>query len=173
MRHRYKPGDRVCSLYSKSYTNFPIVHGDCIHIIPDSLSYDEAASIPIVWATVYYSLIDIGRFSKGDSVLIHSAAGGVGQAAIMLAQHIGAEVFATVGTDKGQFLIEKYGLQDDRIFSSRSTAFAKGILDKTDGGGVDVVINSLSGEMFRQSCNIVAPFGRLLRLVARSSWKMP
>ncbi|KAL4973041.1 hypothetical protein BDW66DRAFT_169023 [Aspergillus desertorum] len=165
MKHRFKPGDRVCALYSRSYTNYPLVHGDCCQIIPDSLSFAEGASLPIVWATVYYGLVDKGALSKGDRILIHSAAGAVGQAAIMLAQHLGAEVFATVGSDaKRELLHTKYGVPHDHIFSSRTTAFYSGIMEYTGGYGVDVVLNSLSGEMFRESCNLMASFGRFVEI---------
>ncbi|KAH8694395.1 putative polyketide synthase [Ilyonectria robusta] len=165
MRHRFKAGDRVLALYSRSYTNYPVVHGDCCETIPEGLSFDEAASVPIVWATVYYSLIDMGRLTKGDKILIHSAAGAVGQAAIMLAQHIGAEIFATVGSQsKRELLHDGFGIPHDHIFSSRTTAFYGRIKDMTGDHGVDVVLNSLSGEMFRHSCNLMAPFGRFVEI---------
>ncbi|KAL4762391.1 type I polyketide synthase [Aspergillus foveolatus] len=165
MKHRFKPGDRVCALYSRSYTNYPLVHGDCCQVIPDSLSFAEGASLPIVWATVYYGLVDKGSLSKGEKILIHSAAGAVGQAAIMLAQHLGAEVFATVGSEaKRDLLHTKYGVPHDHIFSSRTTAFYGGIMEYTGGYGVDVVLNSLSGEMFRESCNLMASFGRFVEI---------
>jgi emericellamide synthase (highly reducing iterative type I polyketide synthase) len=129
------------------------------------MSFEGAASLPIVWTTVYYSIIDQGRLRKGESVLIHSAAGAVGQATIMLAQYIGAEVFATVGSDaKRQFLIGKFGIPEDHTFSSRNVEFHQGIMSITNGRGVDVVLNSLSGEMFRESCNVVAPFGRFVEI---------
>ncbi|KAL2814138.1 hypothetical protein BJX63DRAFT_393019 [Aspergillus granulosus] len=165
MKDRFKPGDRVCALYSRSYTNYPLVHGDCCQVIPDSMSFAEGASLPIVWATVYYSLVDKGSLSKGDKILIHSAAGAVGQASIMLAQHLGAEIFATVGSNsKRDLLHTRYGVPYDHIFSSRTTGFYAGIKQMTGGYGVDVVLNSLSGEMFRESCNLVAPFGRFVEI---------
>ncbi|KAJ0414844.1 hypothetical protein BJY00DRAFT_318416 [Aspergillus carlsbadensis] len=165
MKGRFKPGDRVCALYSRSYTNYPLVHGDCCQIIPDTMTFAEGASLPIVWATVYYSLVDKGCLSKGDKILIHSAAGAVGQASIMLAQHLGAEVYATVGSDsKRDLLHTRYGVPYDHIFSSRTTGFYTGIKQMTGGYGVDVILNSLSGEMFRESCNLVAPFGRFVEI---------
>lgn len=165
MRERFKPGDRVCALYSRSYTNYPVVHGDCCEIIPDAMPFEEGASLPIVWSTVYYSMVEMGRLKRAEKVLIHSAAGAVGQAAIMLAQHIGAEVFVTVGNSaKRELLQDKYGIPADHIFSSRTTAFHGAIKRLTGGHGVDVVLNSLSGEMFRESCNLVAPFGRFVEI---------
>ncbi|PNP48840.1 hypothetical protein THARTR1_10285 [Trichoderma harzianum] len=165
MTDKYKPGDKVCALYSRSYTNYPIVHGDCCHLIPESMSFEAAASLPIVWTTVYYSIIDQGRLKKGESILIHSAAGAVGQAAIMLAKYIGADIFATVGSDvKKQFLVDNFGIPEDHIFSSRTVEFHQGIMNITNGGGVDVVLNSLGEEMFRESCNTIAPFGRFVEI---------
>jgi emericellamide synthase (highly reducing iterative type I polyketide synthase) len=165
MRERFKPGDRVCAMYSRSYTNYPVVHGDCCHVVPDDMTFEEAASLPIVWTTVYYSLIDMGRLARGEKILIHSAAGAVGQAAIMLAQHIGAEIFVTVGSNgKRDLLHEKYNIPLENIFSSRSSAFYGSIKRITGSYGVDVVLNSLGGEMFRQSCNLVAPFGRFIEI---------
>ena len=165
MRRNFKRGDRVCAAYSRSYTNYPVVHGDCCCVVPDTISFEEAASLPIVWSTVYYSLVDRGRLQNGETVLIHSAAGAVGQAAIMLSRFLGAEVFVTVGSvAKRKYLMEKYGINEDHIFSSRTNAFRKGIKKMTGGKGVDVILNSLSGEMFRESCDTVAPFGRFVEI---------
>lgn len=165
MTSRFKPGDRVCALYSQSYTNYPIVNGDCCHVIPDEIDLTAAASIPIVWTTAYYSLVYAGNLKKGESILIHSAAGAVGQAAIVLARHIGAEIFVTCGTDaKADLLVTEFGIARDHVFSSRNTAFREKIQSLTGGDGVDVVLNSLSGEMFRESCNSLAPFGRFVEI---------
>ncbi|KAI6783592.1 uncharacterized protein J7T54_005621 [Emericellopsis cladophorae] len=165
MTSRFKPGDGVCALYSQSYINYPVVHGDCCHIIPEEMDLVDAASIPIVWATVYYCLVYAGKLKKGESILIHSAAGAVGQAAIMLARHIGADIFVTCGNDtKTQLLITEFVIAEDHIFSSRTTSFRDKIHSLTNGYGVDVVLNSLSGEMFRESCNSLAPFGRFVEI---------
>lgn len=165
MRNRFKTGDRVCALYSRSYTNYPVVHGDCCAVVPDTMSFEEAAALPIVSCTVYHSLVDKGQLSRGDTVLIHSAAGAVGQAAIILSQHLGAEVFVTVSSEaKRTFLHETYGVPYSHMFSSRTTEFYNGIKRLTSNRGVDVVLNSLSGEMFRTSCNLVAPFGRFVEI---------
>ena len=165
MTEKFKVGDRVCALYSRSYTNYPIVHGDCCHVIPDDMAFEDAASIPIVWITVYHCLVDLGRLQKGETILVHSAAGAVGQATIMLAHHIGAEVFVTVSTEaKKQILMEKYGIPQDHIFSSRNVSFRDQLMTATKGRGVDVVLNFLSGDMFRASCDVVAKFGRFVEI---------
>jgi acyl transferase domain-containing protein/NADPH:quinone reductase-like Zn-dependent oxidoreductase/SAM-dependent methyltransferase len=165
MKGRFKPGDRVCAYYSRSYTNRPRVHGDACALIPDHLSFEEAASLPIVWGTVYYSLIDQGHLQRGESVLIHSAAGAVGQAAIILSQHLGAEAFVTVSSnEKRDFLMKTYGIPEDHIFSSRTTGFGRSIRAMTPNEGVDVVLNSLGGDVFRESCNTLAPYGRFVEI---------
>lgn len=124
-----------------------------------------AATIPLVFCTAYYSLFDLGRLVQGEKILIHAAAGGVGQAAIMLANMVGADVFATVSTpEKKQFLMDTYGVQEDRILFSRDSSFTQHVKKATNGEGVDVVLNSLAGEMLRASWDCVAPFGRFIEL---------
>lgn len=90
---------------------------------------------------------------------------GVGQAAIILAQHIGAEIFATVSTDaKKALLMDKYSIAEDHIFNSRDMQFAPGVMRMTDDRGVDVVLNSLAGESLRQSWQCIAKFGRFIEM---------
>ncbi|KAI9162667.1 BcPKS11, polyketide synthase [Paramyrothecium foliicola] len=165
MTSKFKPGDRVCSLYSQSFTNYPMVHGSCAHVIPEDMDLADAASVPLVWCTVYYCLITIARLQKGESILIHSAAGAVGQASIMLARHLGAEIFVTCGNEaKVELLHTEFNIPRDHIFSSRTTAFRDKIHAMTNGYGVDVVLNSLGGEMFRESCNTLAAHGRFVEI---------
>ncbi|KAI6778618.1 Lovastatin nonaketide synthase-like protein [Emericellopsis cladophorae] len=165
MTSKFKAGDRVCALYSQSFTNYPVVHGSCCQLIPEDMDFAEAASIPLVWSTVYYSLITLGKLQKGESILIHSAAGAVGQASIILAQYLGAEIFVTCGNEaKVELLNTEFNIPRDHIFSSRSTAFRHHIRAMTNGHGVDVVLNSLGGEMFRESCNTVAGHGRFVEI---------
>lgn len=165
MTSRYRKGDRICSYYAQSYNNYPIVHGDCCAVIGENISFDVGASLPIVWATTYYSLIDIGRLRKDETVLVHAGAGAVGQAAIMLAHHLGAEVFATAGSAaKREMLVRDFGVAEDHVFSSRTTEFGPGIKAMTAGKGVNVVLNSLSGDIFRESCDVLALFGRFIEI---------
>ncbi|ORX86872.1 KR-domain-containing protein [Basidiobolus meristosporus CBS 931.73] len=132
------------------------------------MAFDVAASLPIVYCTAYYGLIDIARLQPGETVLIHAAAGGVGQAAIMLAKWVGAEIFVTAGSSrKVEFLKKTYGIQEDHIFSSRDNSFVKGVLDKTHGRGVDVILNSLAGELLRETWDCVANFGRFIEMGKR------
>ncbi|KAK7994506.1 hypothetical protein PG991_016094 [Apiospora marii] len=129
---------------------------------PD-MSFLDAAALPAVWATVVYAFDYVGRLHKGESVLIHAGAGAVGQAAIQLAQLRGAEVYATVGSGwKRTLLKELYGLEDDHIFHSREASFVDDVMHATRGRGVDVVLNSLGGELLQRSWKCTAPFGRFL-----------
>ncbi|KAF1987063.1 NAD(P)-binding protein [Aulographum hederae CBS 113979] len=102
---------------------------------------------------------------RGQSVLIHSASGGVGTSCIQLAKYMEAEIYVTVGTEeKRKFLRDNYGIPDDRMFSSRNTKFAKEILQATNGRGVDVIMNSLIGDMLDESRRICADGGTLVEI---------
>lgn len=129
------------------------------------MSFEEAATLPLVHCTAYNALVRVARAQKGQSVLIHAAAGGVGQAAIQLATHLGLEIFATVGSPAKRELIQnEYGIKENQIFNSRDTSFAKGIMRVTSGRGVDIILNSLAGEMLRQSWHCLAPFGTFVEI---------
>ncbi|KAG8531947.1 Type I Iterative PKS [Bacidia gigantensis] len=133
--------------------------------IPDTMSFVEAASIPTAFTTAYYSLVEVARLEEGESVLIHAGAGGTGQAAIQVAKHVGADIFATVGSlKKKSLLMDTYDIKEDHIFYSRDTSFADGIKRVTGGRGVDVVLNSLSDEGLRESWECVADFGRFIEI---------
>lgn len=139
-----------------------------VHRIPDDMTFDEAATLPIVYLTGIHSLLDYGNLSTGKSVLIHSAAGGVGIAAIQLAQYVGAEIFVTVGTpEKREFLKSTFDLADDRIFNSRNTDFGDQIMAATNGKGMDVILNSLVGDMLDESFRILADGGIMVELGKR------
>ncbi|KAK4244100.1 polyketide synthase [Corynascus novoguineensis] len=164
----YRPGDRVSVLLRGHYGSRTRVHWSSVVHIPNEMTFETAASLPTQYVTAYLSLYDIARLQPGESVLIHSATGGVGQAAVMLAQRVGAEVFVTVGSEeKRRFVTEHYGIQPDHIFSSRSTSFAEEIMEMTQGKGVDVVLNSLAGTLLQESFNCLAPFGRFVELGKR------
>ncbi|CAI7593555.1 unnamed protein product [Penicillium palitans] len=136
-----------------------------VHRIPDWMTFEQASTLSAVYLTSIYSLFDLGNVVKGQRVLIHSAAGGVGIAAIQLCQYAGAEIFATVGTDeKREFLKSTFGLSDDRIFNSRNTDFAGQISDATNGQGVDIILNSLTGDLLDESWRILADGGTMIEI---------
>ena len=163
-----KVGDRVCAWAGSAYSNSLRTYGVIAQRIPDEMTFEEAASIPIAYCTAYISLHDTACLQKGETVLIHGAAGGVGQAAIALSRLIGAEIFVTVSTaKKKKFLMEQYAIAGDHIFSNRDTSFARGIMRMTNNKGVDVVLNSLAGEALRQTWYCVAMFGRFVEIGKR------
>jgi acyl transferase domain-containing protein/D-arabinose 1-dehydrogenase-like Zn-dependent alcohol dehydrogenase/SAM-dependent methyltransferase/NADP-dependent 3-hydroxy acid dehydrogenase YdfG len=162
---RLKAGDRVyCCGLTGFCANFARIHQSAPHIIPEGMTMEHACSIPAVFMTAYACLYDVGRLEKGESVLIHAAAGGLGQALIQLAKHIGAEIYVTVGTQAKKQLMLDLGIAEDHIFSSRGLSFAQGVMRMTSGRGVDVVVNSLAGEALRKSWECVADFGRFVEV---------
>ena len=165
---RLRPGDRVCAVAPNAIANLGRCPAHCAVHIPDSMSYAEGASIPVIYCTAYYCLVHLANLQRGETIMIHAAAGGVGQAAIMIAQMLGAKIFATVGSvNKKTFLIETYGIPEDSIFYSRDTSFAQGVLDATNGVGVDVALSSLAGEQLRATWQCMAPFGRFVEIGKR------
>lgn len=163
--HGFKVGDSVFALLTGQYTNRAQVPWMAAGAMPAGMDFETAASIPMVFATAYIALYEKARIAKGQTVLIHAATGGVGQAAIMLAQLVGVEVFATAGTaEKRRFLSNTFGIPAENIWSSRDSSFSSRLMAKTGGRGVDVVLNSLSGMLLQQSFNCVAPFGHFVEI---------
>ncbi|KAB2571293.1 Highly reducing polyketide synthase curS1 [Lasiodiplodia theobromae] len=164
----FKPGDRVSTVHIGAYATRIRVHHHGLAKIPDSMSFEDAAASPIVHTTAYYAFICAAKLRKGQSVLIHAAAGGVGQAAIQLAKHLGLVIYVTVGTeDKRKLIMEEYGIPEEHIFHSRDASFVKGIKRITGGRGVDCVLNSLSGELLRASWGCLASFGHFIEIGLR------
>ncbi|KAG0652505.1 Reducing polyketide synthase [Hyphodiscus hymeniophilus] len=163
-----KVGDRVCAIAEGSFASYIRCPSTSVARIEDSLSFETASTIPLIWSTAYYSMISVGRLEKGESVLIHAAAGGVGQAAICLAQMVGAEIFVTVGSlDKKRHLMKEYNIPEEKIFFSRDTSFSSQVMAATKGRGVDVVINSLAGDALLATWQCLASFGRFVEIGKR------
>ncbi|PZC73265.1 hypothetical protein B5X24_HaOG209733 [Helicoverpa armigera] len=134
--------------------------------IPDEWSFEEAATVPVAYGTVYYSMVMVGQIKRGESILIHAGSGGVGQAAINVALHYGCEVFTTVGTAEKRAFIKKLfpQLKDSHIGNSRDASFEDMIRRETNGRGVDMVLNSLSDEKLQASVRCLAYRGRFLEI---------
>ncbi|KAK7976515.1 glycoside hydrolase [Apiospora arundinis] len=165
---KLKAGDRVCAMSLGAYSTYARCLGSSAAVIPASMSFETAASIPVVYSTAYYGLVEVARLQRGQSVLIHAATGGVGQAAVQLAHLLGADVYCTVGSeDKKQLLMDTYGVPAHRIYSSRSTSFGPAIREATNERGVDVVLNSLAGDLLRESWECLAPFGHFIEIGKR------
>ncbi|KFY82216.1 hypothetical protein V498_08637, partial [Pseudogymnoascus sp. VKM F-4517 (FW-2822)] len=145
-------GDRVAVWCLGCFATVMRNPADTVMRIPDDMDFVTAAGWPIIYVTAYYALVHLARVQAGESVLIHAAAGGVGQAAIQVARRLGAEVYVTVGTgEKKAHIMELFGIPAERIFSSRDVSFEAGVKRVTGGRGVDVVLNSLAGESLRAS----------------------
>jgi acyl transferase domain-containing protein/NADPH:quinone reductase-like Zn-dependent oxidoreductase len=130
-----------------------------MHMLPN-LSFEKAASLPVAYCTAYICLTSLAHLQRDQTVLIHAAAGSVGQAAIMISRHVGAEVFVTVGTaEKRELMMRKYDIPEDHVFSSRDKSFVAGVLSATHGRGIDIVLDSLSGSLSQESVNVLSPFG--------------
>ena len=126
------------------------------------------ATIPVAFSTAFYALHDRAHLQRGESILIHAASGALGIAAIGIAQSMGAVVFATAGSQaKKDFLMEKFGLPASHIFSSRDMSFVDGVMVATEGRGVDVILNSLVGDLMHASWSCVANFGRFVEVGKR------
>lgn len=139
--------------------------------IPDTLSFEIASTLPVLGCTIIYSLRDVARLGKGETILIHAGSGGTGQMAIQYTLSVGAEVFTTVSSaEKRQIVMDRYSIPEDHVLYSRDTTFAKQIKRATLGRGVDVVLNSLGGELLRQSWNCIAPLGRFVELGKRDMY---
>ncbi|KAK7186534.1 polyketide synthase [Paraphaeosphaeria sporulosa] len=159
------PGSRVAVVAFDAYRTFVRTNTDRVSVIPDWMSFSQAASIPTVFCTAYFSLIKMARLQRNETVLIHAASGGTGQAAIQVAQDVGAKIFATVGSAaKKQLLEEVYGIPGSQIYYSRDTSFADGVLQATGNRGVDVILNSLAGKQLQASWDIIAQFGRFVEI---------
>ena len=158
-------GRRIVAMTPGSLASHIVLRADEVFPIPRGLSFAEAAAIPVAFATAHYSLVTLGRLKAGERVLVHSAAGGVGLAAISIAKACGAEILATAGSHEKRLYLHKLGIE--HVFDSRSLDFADNILWKTDGRGVDVVLNSLSGPFLDRSLSVLAGGGRFLEIGKR------
>ena len=160
-----RPGDRVCAAVIGCISTYARCHFQLAVKIPDTLSFAQAASLPITGVTAHHSLITLANLQREDSILIHSGAGGTGQTAIQIAQSIGSEIFVTVSSEEKKLLLmDVYHIPSNHIFYSRDTSFAQDIMRTTHNRGVDVILNSLSGDNLVASWECMAPFGCFIEL---------
>ncbi|MEL7079358.1 MAG: SDR family NAD(P)-dependent oxidoreductase [Cyanobacteria bacterium J06582_2] len=162
----FKPGDEVMAISDKSFSQYLVVDSK-LAIAKPAVSFSAAATIPVTFLTAYYTLVYLAKLQPGDKILIHAAAGGVGIAAVQIAQQIGAEIYATASIPKWQ-LLESLGVK--QIMNSRSLDFAAEIMTATQGKGVDVVLNSLAGEYIPQSISVLQPQGRMIEIGKQGIW---
>ncbi|EED13647.1 polyketide synthase, putative [Talaromyces stipitatus ATCC 10500] len=158
-----KLGDRVFGIIPGNMGNRLRSPASLVSKIPDGMSSDGAASMPVVYLTSIYALKHLARLERGESVLIQSATGGLGMAAIQIAQSLGAEIYATVGTDdKVRVLVEEFGIPAHRIFNSRRLSSIDKVMKATSQRGIDVILSSAGGDSMHEMWRCIAPLGRFI-----------
>ncbi|MEU7432382.1 SDR family NAD(P)-dependent oxidoreductase [Streptomyces sioyaensis] len=157
------PGDRVMGLFPYAFGPVAVADERMVIRVPEGWSFAQAASVPVVFLTAYYALVELGGVQAGESVLVHAGAGGVGMAAVQLARHLGAEVFATASPGKWGTL-RGLGLDEAHIASSRDLDFERSFLAETGGRGVDLVLDSLAREFVDASLRLLPRGGRFLEM---------
>ncbi len=164
----FRPGDRVLAFAPYSLQSYATVPEAYAASLPGGMSFVQAATIPVAFLTAHYGFGRLARLAQGQSVLIHAAAGGLGLAALQLAQRAGAEIYATAGSERKREFLRGLGVR--QVFDSRSQSFREGVLQATGGRGVDVVLNSLTGEMIPAGLDCLAPNGCFLEVGKRGIW---
>jgi NADPH:quinone reductase-like Zn-dependent oxidoreductase/acyl carrier protein len=159
-----KIGDRVVTMAPTAFSTHVIVSRAHVAKIPDRISFEAAATIPAAFSTAYYSLIELAKLKRGEWVLIHAGSGAVGMAAIQIAQRQGARVIATAGAEAKRSFLRALGVH--HVLDSRTTQFVEDVRNIT-GSGVDVVLNSLSGDAMERSLACLTTFGRFIELGKR------
>nr|WP_308214154.1 SDR family NAD(P)-dependent oxidoreductase [Umezawaea endophytica] len=157
-----RPGDRVMGLFA-GIGPVSLTDHRLLVRVPRGWTFEQAAAVPVAYLTAYHGLVHLAGLGAGDSVLVHAGSGGVGTAAVRLARHLGAEVFATASPAKWDAL-RAAGLPDDHIASSRALDFEQRFLASTGGRGVDVVLNCLAGEFIDSSLRLLPRGGHFLEM---------
>ncbi|KAG5979866.1 Type I Iterative PKS [Claviceps digitariae] len=164
-------GDRVvCFCTQDAFSTYTITLAALCLRIPDSLTFDQAGTMLISYATAIHSMADVGRITKGQTVMIHSACDGVGLAAIQVARMLEAETYVTVGSkeeEETKYLMHHCNIPRNRIFKSQDSSLVDDIMRETNGRGVDLVLNSLSGDLLHASWTCVAEFGTMVEIGKR------
>ncbi|MFI9206052.1 SDR family NAD(P)-dependent oxidoreductase [Streptomyces sp. NPDC053048] len=158
-------GDRVCGLMSAALASHAIMPARTVCPILDGMSYAEAATFSVAFFTAHHTLVDEARPLPGETLLVHGGAGAVGLAVLQCARHLGLRVIATAGTEAKRDLLRTLGVE--HVLDSRTLDFAPRVRELTDGRGVDIVVNSLSGEAISQSLDLLRPNGRFIELGKR------
>lgn len=165
---QFAPGDRVVAMVEGAFASHALARWEFVAPLPEGLDFEQGAAIPTAYLTADITLNLLGQMKRGDKVLIHSGAGGVGMAAIALAHRVGAEVFATAGSPEKRAVLARLGVH--HVLDTRSTAFCDEILRITNGKGVDMVLNSLAGAMLDKSFECLADGGIFLEIGKRGLW---
>ncbi|SCF11063.1 Acyl transferase domain-containing protein [Micromonospora haikouensis] len=158
-----RPGDRVLGVFVGCFGPVAVTDRRLLAPVPDGWTYAQAASVPVVFLTAYHGLVNLAGLRAGESVLVHAAAGGVGMAAVQLARHLGATVYATASPGKWPAL-RAMGIPDSHLASSRTLDFEPHFLATSGGRGVDVVLDSLAREFVDASLRLLPRGGRFVEM---------
>ncbi|ODS52965.1 MAG: hypothetical protein ABS36_15880 [Acidobacteria bacterium SCN 69-37] len=161
-------GDRVVAMVEGAFASHAVTRWEFVAPLPAGVTFEQGAAIPTAYLTADITLNRIAKMARGQRVLIHSGAGGVGMAAIALARRAGAEIFATAGSPEKRALLRRLGV--DHALDSRSTSFADDLLHITGGRGVDIVLNSLAGPLLARSFDCLTEGGVFLEIGKRGVW---
>ena len=167
----HQVGDAVLCLTGGCFDSHVIAEAGHVFPMPENLSFEEAATVTVAFITAYYAMKHLADIQPGESILIHGAAGGVGLAAIQVANYLGATVYATAGSDEKRDMLRLMGVP--HVMDSRSLDFVDDVKRLTDDEGVDVVLNSLAGEALFKSLDLLKPMGRFLELGKRDFYGNP
>jgi acyl transferase domain-containing protein/NADPH:quinone reductase-like Zn-dependent oxidoreductase/NAD(P)-dependent dehydrogenase (short-subunit alcohol dehydrogenase family)/SAM-dependent methyltransferase/acyl carrier protein len=163
------PGDRVFGLAVFGLATHALARGGDVRRIPAGLSFEQAATLPVVFMTAWHALQNVARMRKGESILVQAGAGGVGMAAIQIAQHLGVDVIATAGSPAKRALLETLGVK--HVIDSRRADFADAVMELTGRRGVDVVLNALAAEAIPMGLSCLAEFGRFIEIGKRDVYQ--
>ncbi|NIY70000.1 type I polyketide synthase [Streptomyces malaysiensis] len=166
---RFAPGDRVVGVGTGALSSQVVGPVGNLWPIPAGITFAEAAGMPVAYCTVHYGLVYTARMRAGETVLVHGAAGGVGLAALQYARAYGATVIATAGSGPKRDLLRALGVE--HVLDSRSLDFTVQVMDLTGGRGVDIVLNSLSGQALARGLEVLRPGGRFIELGKRDFYE--
>ncbi|WP_099053541.1 SDR family NAD(P)-dependent oxidoreductase [Streptomyces malaysiensis] len=166
---RFAPGDRVVGVGTGALSSHVVSPVGNLWPIPAGITFAEAAGVPVAYCTVHYGLVYTARMRAGETVLVHGAAGGVGLAALQYARAYGATVIATAGSGPKRDLLRALGVE--HVLDSRSLDFTVQVMDLTGGRGVDIVLNSLSGQALARGLEVLRPGGRFIELGKRDFYE--
>ncbi len=163
------PGDRAFGLAVFGLATHTLARATDMRPMPADLTYEEAATLPVVFMTAWYALKTVARMKKGEMILVHAGAGGVGMAAIQIAHHLGAEVIASAGNATKRNLLKTLGVK--HVIDSRKGDFAESVMEFTNGRGVDVVLNALASEAIPMGLSCLAESGRFVEIGKRDIYQ--
>lgn len=155
-----KPGMRVAAIGTKTYAEYCTVSGAQVMPLPDHVSFEEGAAFPIQTLTAYHMLHTSHQTTPGQTVLVHSAAGGVGIVAVQIAKAAGARVIGTVSSNRKFDLVKQYGA--DEVINYESQDFAEEVLRLTNKRGVDLILDAVGKPTLEKGLRCLAPFGHLI-----------